>query len=267
MNNNSKGRKVFLILFLSSLVLSIAFAVASCYYTPESQNVDVEEVNLIQLEPIADDAPVAVIQTSLGIIKAVLYPEHAPKSVENFIELAQSGYYDGTYIYSVENDRYFAAGSPNKDGTLNEDYNAENESVEMETDSNLWPFKGAFCLLPAQVDTGLWDKLMGNATYNYGSRFLVVNTIEMTEDVVNELLEVENGKQISEAFIEHGGIPNFAQQMTIFAQTYEGFDVIDEITAVQIDAESEQNAPVEDILIESVKISTYAQEQDESAES
>ena len=49
----------------------------------------------------ASDNPVVVIQTSLGDITVELFKNKAPKSVENFLAYAQSGYYNGTIFHRV----------------------------------------------------------------------------------------------------------------------------------------------------------------------
>ena len=49
----------------------------------------------------AEGNPVAVIETSKGTIEVELYPEQAPRTVENFVSYAQSGFYDGTIFHRV----------------------------------------------------------------------------------------------------------------------------------------------------------------------
>ena len=49
----------------------------------------------------AADNPTAVISTSMGEIKLELYADKAPVSVENFINYANSGFYDGTIFHRV----------------------------------------------------------------------------------------------------------------------------------------------------------------------
>ncbi|MBI5765822.1 peptidylprolyl isomerase, partial [Candidatus Falkowbacteria bacterium] len=43
----------------------------------------------------------AVIKTNLGNITVKCYTEDAPKTVENFIKLAASGFYNGTKFHRV----------------------------------------------------------------------------------------------------------------------------------------------------------------------
>ena len=45
--------------------------------------------------------PAAIIHTSLGDIKLELYADKAPVSVENFVNYAKSGYYNGTIFHRV----------------------------------------------------------------------------------------------------------------------------------------------------------------------
>ena len=42
-----------------------------------------------------------VISTSMGEIKAELYPDIAPVTVKNFVDLAKKGFYDGLTFHRV----------------------------------------------------------------------------------------------------------------------------------------------------------------------
>ena len=46
-------------------------------------------------------APKVLLKTSMGDITVELYPDKAPKSVENFLTYAKSGFYDGTIFHRV----------------------------------------------------------------------------------------------------------------------------------------------------------------------
>ena len=67
--------------------------------------------------------------------------------------------------------------------------------------------------------------------------------------------------KIPDAFIEHGGIPNFSQQITVIGQTYEGFDVIDKLTNLEVQPSDDDTSkiPVEDVMILSVEIGKYSE--------
>lgn len=45
--------------------------------------------------------PLVDLQTNRGTLRVRLYPEHAPKAVENFLGLVEKGYYDGIVFHRV----------------------------------------------------------------------------------------------------------------------------------------------------------------------
>lgn len=64
-----------------------------------------------------DDMPTAHIVTEKGDIVVQLRPDAAPQHVENFIELSQSGFYDGLTFHRVEPGFVIQGGDPSGDGT------------------------------------------------------------------------------------------------------------------------------------------------------
>jgi hypothetical protein len=57
-----------------------------------------------------------------------------------------------------------------------------------------------------------------------GSRLLVVNSIDLTEETLAEMTEYH--KELTEAFAKLGGVPDMAMTFGIFGQFYEGLDVL-----------------------------------------
>ena len=60
--------------------------------------------------------PSAVIKTNLGEMTLALFPEQAPKAVENFVTLAKNGYYDGVIFHRVISDFMIQTGDPTGTG-------------------------------------------------------------------------------------------------------------------------------------------------------
>ena len=60
---------------------------------------------------------VAVFDTSLGEVRAVLYPQYAPMAVENFVGLSQAGYYNETVLFRVEPGFAVEGGDASGEGT------------------------------------------------------------------------------------------------------------------------------------------------------
>jgi cyclophilin family peptidyl-prolyl cis-trans isomerase len=65
--------------------------------------------------------------TSEGTIGLELFPEDAPKTVENFTKLASEGYYDGLTFHRVIPDFMIQGGCPRGDGTGGPGYTFEDE--------------------------------------------------------------------------------------------------------------------------------------------
>ncbi|KXS15935.1 hypothetical protein M427DRAFT_305753 [Gonapodya prolifera JEL478] len=79
-----------------------------------------EEQTVAQLSSQAAKASLgtsAIIRTTLGDVHLRLFPEYAPKAVENFSGLARKGYYDGLKFHRVIKGFMLQTGDPNGDGT------------------------------------------------------------------------------------------------------------------------------------------------------
>ena len=72
----------------------------------------------------------ATIDTSLGPIEVELFPDDAPKTVDNFATLAGRGFYDGLKFHRVIPDFMIQGGDPKGDGTGGPGYQFEDEPNE-----------------------------------------------------------------------------------------------------------------------------------------
>ncbi|MCM1507399.1 MAG: peptidylprolyl isomerase [Ruminococcus flavefaciens] len=218
--------------------------------------IDLDSMKLVQLEEPKENDPIAIVETTLGEIRFVLYPEYSPNAVKNFTELAESGYYDNTYFYNSDSGVYSSAGSKQKDGSYTQG-NAS-ERVERELSQDLWSFKGAVCCATTDFDRSFTEMLVGGGTYYCGSRLNFLNTIEFTDELKEEMRSSATSEELTEAFIEKGGIPNFSQQMTVIGQVYEGLDVVEKLASLDSTDDGNYKIPNEDIMIISVKIDAYS---------
>lgn len=265
MKLSKKGVSNLLLLLLILSLLSLTLFSCTIKLAQNDTFVDMENAVLRQLEEPTEAAPAMVVHTTLGDIRAVLYPEVAPAYVEQFTTLAKSGYYDNTYIYQVEKGVYFEAGTPAPDGIPAESADHPLQHVKTEKSADLWSFRGAFCVPIVSKDTGYFKLLFNSAATYGGTRFLVCNTIKFDEETKAAMQEAgENAAAVTNGFLTLGGIPNYAQQMTVFAQTYgeESLAVIDAITSVATEKATEgtkYTAPKEDILITSIEIGTWGE--------
>lgn len=250
-------------------VLMLIVTIVMLYLTMQQEEnnrtitIDPDTMELVQLEAPEEGDPIAIVDTSLGEFRFVLYPEYSPAAVKNFTELAESGYYDGTYVFNSESGVYSYAGSKGRSGEITDDHDESHERVERELHQNLWPFKGAICSVPTYSERSFKEKLLGGGTYYNGTRFAILNTIELDDAAKQELLESSESKELGQAFIDRGGIPNLSQQMTIIGQTYEGFDVVEKLASLESENNGYYKIPKEDVMINSVVISEYGADNDE----
>ena len=65
----------------------------------------------------ATQSVTAVMETTAGTMKFEFFPDKAPKHVQNFVELAEKGFYDGTVFHRVVAGFMIQGGCPKGDGT------------------------------------------------------------------------------------------------------------------------------------------------------
>ena len=71
----------------------------------------------------------ATIETERGAIKLELYPQHAPKTVNNFAFLAEEGFYDGVAFHRVIPNFMIQGGDPTGTGRGGPGYRFGDETV------------------------------------------------------------------------------------------------------------------------------------------
>jgi cyclophilin family peptidyl-prolyl cis-trans isomerase len=119
------------------ILISVLFALISCSNTENeqknnSQNIQVPPTgNLDQSKEYS-----AVFDTEVGEFTIKLYDDKAPYTVENFINLANSDYYDKTTFHRVLPNFMAQGGDPSGTGSGNPGYRFEDEfHVDLRHDS------------------------------------------------------------------------------------------------------------------------------------
>ena len=85
------------------------------------------------------------IETDSGIIKAELYVDKAPITTKNFIDLANSGFYNGLTFHRVEPKFVIQGGDPKGDGT-----GGSGKTIPLEINPALKHIKGALGMARSQ---------------------------------------------------------------------------------------------------------------------
>ncbi|HCA71412.1 MAG TPA: peptidylprolyl isomerase [Ruminococcaceae bacterium] len=90
--------------------------------------------------------PVVTFETTAGTIKAELYPEAAPNTVNNFISLVKSGFYDGTIFHRVIPGFMIQGGDPEGTGMGGPNYSIRGEFTENGFPNNLKHTRGVLSM-------------------------------------------------------------------------------------------------------------------------
>jgi peptidyl-prolyl cis-trans isomerase B (cyclophilin B) len=180
---------------------------------------------------VAENERLVEMQTSMGKLKIKLFPDQAPKAVENFITHSEKGYYEGVTFHRVMNEFMIQGGDP--EGTGKGGESIYGEPFEDEFSNNLFHLRGALAMANSGPNTN-------------GSQFFIVQN-----SIFQVGYEKEYPEQIVDAYEANGGTPWLDFHHTVFGQVIEGMDVVDKIAAVETGA---GDKPVEDVVIEKIEI-------------
>ena len=191
-----------------------------------------------QLRPAGKASVLADIHTTKGNIQIELFPEQAPKAVENFIGLAKQGYYDGIIFHRVIENFMVQAGDPTGTG-----YNGKSlwgKAFADEFSADLFNIKGAVSMANSGPNTN-------------GSQFFIVTAGPETiyPQTFEGMKRAGFPEEIIDAYKEYGGEPGLDGRYTVFGQVKEGQDTADAISKVQTNP---MDKPLEEIVIQNITI-------------
>ena len=157
--------------------------------------------------------PVVTITMANGdVMKAELYPEIAPNTVNNFISLVSKGYYDGLIFHRVIAGFMIQGGCPNGNGMGGPGYSIKGEFTQN-------GFK---------------------------------NTLKHTEGVLSMARAMNPNSAGSQFFIMHQNSPHLDGQYAAFGTVIEGLEVVDKIAQVGTDWQDRPMVPqiIESMTVE-----------------
>ena len=188
-----------------------------------------------QLNKPTENDTIAIIKTNMGEIKIKLFPEFAPKTVENFTTHAKNGYYDGLIFHRVIKDFMIQGGDPTGTGAGGQ--SIWGRPFPDEFTGELHNLRGALSMANAGPNTN-------------GSQFFIVQANNCPEDFIMQMKQIDEKvfpTECVDAYEEFGGTPWLDFRHTVFGQVYDGMDVVDAIANVATKA---QDKPVDDVIIE-----------------
>jgi peptidyl-prolyl cis-trans isomerase B (cyclophilin B) len=144
----------------------------------------------------ADDPVATITMMDGGTVTIELYPAAAPNTVANFIELANSGFYDGLTFHRVIPGFMIQGGDPKGDGTGGPGYSIKGEFVDNGVDNRLTHSRGVISMARSSdgYDTAgsQFFIIHGDATYLDG-QYAAFGEVVSGMDVVDQIASVETG--------------------------------------------------------------------------
>ena len=196
-----------------------------------------KELHFPQVDIEAVEGPLATIKTNHGDMRVKLFPDHAPKTVANFIALSKDGYYDGVIFHRIIQDFMIQGGDPT--GTGMGGQSIYGEKFEDEFSPELYNIRGALSMANAGPNTN-------------GSQFFIVQNKNLPYSA-KELSRGGWPEAIAEVYASQGGTPHLDRRHTVFGQLADeaSYQVLDKIAAVETGA---MDKPVEDVVIETIEV-------------
>lgn len=138
--------------------------------------------------------PVATIEMNDGkIIKIELYPKIAPESVENFIELANSGFYNGLTFHRTIPGFMAQGGDPLGNGTGGPDYSIYGEFSENGFENSLKHVRGVLSMARSSENNSAGSQffIMVEDTPSLDGLYAAFGKVTEGMDVVDEIVNTE----------------------------------------------------------------------------
>ncbi|EEI19309.1 peptidylprolyl isomerase [Lentilactobacillus hilgardii] len=192
-------------------------------------------MTLPQLDLANAQGPKATIKTNHGDIKIQLFPEQAPKTVENFVALAEKGYYDGVTFHRVIPDFMIQGGDPTGTGAGGD--SSFGGSFEDEFSPELFNINGALSMANAGPNTN-------------GSQFFIVTNEHVDDGMIGQMKQAGYPDEIIDTY-KNGGTPWLDFRHTVFGQVIDGMNVVKEISGVKRNA---SDKPEDDVVMTTVEI-------------
>ena len=189
----------------TGLVIASLSATIIAFVGCASSKNSVTKEDTAKVENITE-LPIATIKVKdFGEIKAELYPDKAPNTVNNFIALANDGFYDGLTFHRIIKDFMNQVGDPEGNGTGGAGYN----------------IKGEF------EKNGFKE-----------------NDLKHTEGVLSMARSYLPDSASSQFFIMAKPASHLDGEYAAFGKVIEGMDIVEKINSVETDASDAPEEPV-----------------------
>lgn len=185
----------------------------------------------------ADDHTYAEIETEFGTMKVKLY-NSTPQHRDNFIKLANEGFYDDLLFHRVIDGFMVQGGDPDsKNAPPGQQLGQGGPGYQIDAEIGAPHIKGALAAARTQ----------NPQKRSSGSQFYIVSGSPVDDNTLDQM-EQQKGIKYNETqrklYKELGGAPFLDNDYTVYGEVVEGYDVIDKIAKVPKDG---ADRPTQDV--------------------
>jgi cyclophilin family peptidyl-prolyl cis-trans isomerase len=123
----------------------------------------------------------AEIETSAGTMTAELFPQDAPKTVNNFVFLAREGFYDGVIFHRVISGFMIQGGDPTGSGRGGPGYRFDDEPVKRRYE------RGTLAMANAGPNTNGSQFFVMHADYGLPPSYTIFGKLTAGEEIVDAI--------------------------------------------------------------------------------
>ena len=162
--------------------------------------------------------PIVTIEMENGdVIKAELYPEAAPNTVNNFISLVKSGFYDGLIFHRVINGFMIQGGCPDGTGMGGPGYAIKGEFSQNGFDNDLKHTEGVLSMARAMSPDSAGSQffIMHKDAPHLDGAYAAFGKVTEGMDVVNKIADVRtdySDRPMKEQKIKSMTVETFEQE-------------------------------------------------------
>lgn len=137
--------------------------------------------------------PIVTFETTAGVIKAELYPEIAPNTVNNFISLINKEFYDGLIFHRVIKGFMIQGGDPEGVGIGGPGYSIKGEFAMNGFENNLAHTEGVFSMARSQMPNSAGSQffIMHKNAPHLDGQYAAFGKVTEGMDVVNAIAETK----------------------------------------------------------------------------
>lgn len=179
---------------ITAAIMTSLFIISGCGTSGPDENEDASTANEVDID-LENPTIVTMTMENGGEVVMELYPDVAPKTVENFVKLASDGFYNGLTFHRVIPGFMIQGGDPDGNGTGGPDHSVEGEFSSNGFENDLSHERGVVSMARSQDPDSAGSQffiVVEDSTFLDGD-YAAFGKVTEGMDVVDEIVSVETG--------------------------------------------------------------------------